>query len=125
MKKQNLITFLLSISFAFSSIYIIFFILYYKTDIPIATLLPTFFIIFEEFKYIIPIFILFPITCIYIGKIVAEDTIECVKLRYVSEIKKQEQRMVDYIKLAKLLTKPNTHELISDYLKRLDKKYKL
>lgn len=106
---------------AFSSFYIMLFLLFhllFKQKIITDTFIHS---IFVSPLYVIPMFIISCIAFINFGKILAHDDVEVSRFKALREIRAQEQRLINYVKLAKIITNEDAETMVKNYIDKLEK----
>ena len=64
-------------------------------------------------------------SAITLGNFHARDYIDSCRVKMHVELDVQEERLTEYIKLARLITTKDAEQLIVDYISKTEKKYKL
>ncbi len=75
--------------------------------------------------WFLTILVVLILSSVSLGKEYTKEYILSMRRRMLLELKQKEQTLIDYIKLARLITKKDTEVLVVDYIKKIEKTYEL
>lgn len=107
---------------ALSFCYLFSFLLYSYTGCITSTVLCTLlYTLFVDYRVVIPCFVVCVLSFVELGKLFARTDVEQMRYKIFKDMHRQENRLIDYMKLAKIITKDDADVIIRRYIERLEK----